>query len=582
MSCLTASIGGAAFVAPHKLTHVPLNITAASVCATASDICACADLAPGCGWSSSRSTCEPGDRATTTCRECPSTHKTCRKSCRRQCVDTCSMVSTVCGCSELAGCGFCSHGAPGQKCLPYPECSTTCEECDPSCSNYKHCKASCFARFRPTPAGPRQLWPLQQRDIRCALAIFLATVLASAAGIGGGAVLVPLFTLLGQFTEHEAIPLSLATVFGASTTSTLATYMWLKHPLVPHRHQIAYDVALMLMPATLLGATAGVFLNKLCPNWLIMLLLVLLCGYSGKRMLSKGFSTWAKESRERGGGEYVSVAQKEGDGGVELAKIPPADDAAADDGTRDLAALEAERTKEAGVPWTALGMLLRTWVAVIALSALKGGHGTPSLLGVSCGTKGYWALVLCNVPVMGALTRLAARYLLGEGRRKAQIGYEYAEGDVEWDSTKTSRYPALVSVAAVAAGMLGVGGGMVLGPIFLELGMNAQVSSATSTLMVLFMSSANVAQFMVFGMLDAQYATFYGCVGVVGALVGTKSAGALLKATGRTSIIVFFLASILLGSGVLMVATGVIQLQKVGITSFRPICGRAGAAARVD
>ena len=68
----------------------------------------------------------------------------------------------------------------------------------------------------------------------------------------------------------------------------------------------------------------------------------------------------------------------------------------------------------------------------------------------------------------------------------------------------------------------------------------------------------------------------------VGALVGTKSAGALLKATGRTSIIVFFLASILLGSGVLMVATGVIQLQKVGITSFRPICGRAGAAARVD
>ena len=579
MSCLAASIG---FVAPHKLAHVPLNVTAASVCATASDICACADLAPGCGWSSSRSTCEPGDRATTTCRECPSTHKTCRKSCRRQCVDTCSMVSTVCGCSELAGCGFCSHGAPGQKCLPYPECSTTCEECDPSCSNYKHCKASCFARFRPTPAGPRQLWPLQQRDIRCALAIFLATVLASAAGIGGGAVLVPLFTLLGQFTEHEAIPLSLATVFGASTTSTLATYMWLKHPLVPHRHQIAYDVALMLMPATLLGATAGVFLNKLCPNWLIMLLLVLLCGYSGKRMLAKGFSTWAKESRERGGGEYVSVAQKEGDGGVELAKIAPADDAAADDGTRDLAALEAERAKEAGVPWTALGMLLRTWIAVIALSALKGGHGTPSLLGVSCGTKGYWALVLCNVPVMGALTRLAARYLLGEGRRKAQIGYEYAEGDVEWDSTKTSRYPALVSVAAVAAGMLGVGGGMVLGPIFLELGMNAQVSSATSTLMVLFMSSANVAQFMVFGMLDAQYATFYGCVGVVGALVGTKSAGALLKATGRTSIIVFFLASILLGSGVLMVATGVIQLQKVGITSFRPICGRAGAAARVD
>merc|ERR1719181_2117819 len=67
----------------------------------------------------------------------------------------------------------------------------------------------------------------------CAFGIFMATVLASAAGIGGGAVLVPLFTMLGEFTEHEAIPLSIATVFGASAFSTFGNFLWLKHPLVP-------------------------------------------------------------------------------------------------------------------------------------------------------------------------------------------------------------------------------------------------------------------------------------------------------------------------------------------------------------
>ena len=45
--------------------------------------------------------------------------------------------------------------------------------------------------------------------------------------------------------------------------------------------------AVMLLPATLLGATIGVFLNKLCPNWLIMFLLVLLCAISGKRTLEQ-------------------------------------------------------------------------------------------------------------------------------------------------------------------------------------------------------------------------------------------------------------------------------------------------------
>ena len=70
-------------------------------------------------------------------------------------------------------------------------------------------------------------------DIYCAIAIFTATVLASAAGIGGGAVLVPLYTLLGEFTEHEAIPLSIATVFGASAFSTLGPSQLLPCPALP-------------------------------------------------------------------------------------------------------------------------------------------------------------------------------------------------------------------------------------------------------------------------------------------------------------------------------------------------------------
>ena len=40
---------------------------------------------------------------------------------------------------------------------------------------------------------------------------------------------------------------------------------------------------------------------------------------------------------------------------------------------------------------------------------------------------------------------------------------------------QVNRYPMIVAVGAIAAGMLGVGGGMILGPIFLELGIIPQV-----------------------------------------------------------------------------------------------------------
>lgn len=109
-----------------------------------------------------------------------------------------------------------------------------------------------------------------------------------------------------------------------------------------------------------------------------------------------------------------------------------------------------------------------------------------------------------------------------------------------------------------------------------------QVASATSTFMVLLMSSCTIAQFIIFGMLNKSFATFYGLVGVLGAIVGTKGAKALVQKLGRTSVLVFILAILLFGSGVLMVVTGSMQLSKTGLTGFRPLCGRAGAAAADD
>ena len=74
----------------------------------------------------------------------------------------------------------------------------------------------------------------------------------------------------------------------------------------------------------------------------------------------------------------------------------------------------------------------------------------------------------------------------------------------------------------------------------------------------------------------------YGLVGVCGAVVGTKGAKALVEKTGRSSMLVFILAFLLFGSGALMLATGSVQLMRSGLTGFRSLCGRAGAAAAND
>jgi uncharacterized membrane protein YfcA len=46
---------------------------------------------------------------------------------------------------------------------------------------------------------------------------------------------------------------------------------------------------------------------------------------------------------------------------------------------------------------------------------------------------------------------------------------------VEWTTEKVWQYARFVGFGAIAAGMLGVGGGMILGPIFNELNFHPQV-----------------------------------------------------------------------------------------------------------
>lgn len=53
---------------------------------------------------------------------------------------------------------------------------------------------------------------------------------------------------------------------------------------------------------------------------------------------------------------------------------------------------------------------------------------------------------------------------------KSRLCYRYVQGDVEWNPTNTLRYPAICFFAGFFAGLFGVGGGIVKGPLMLEMG----------------------------------------------------------------------------------------------------------------
>jgi hypothetical protein len=78
----------------------------------------------------------------------------------------------------------------------------------------------------------------------------------------------------------------------------------------------------------------------------------------------------------------------------------------------------------------------------------------------------------------------------GDSGALLQVGIMPERGDIVWDPKTTVLYPAMCSFAGLIAGMFGVGGGIVKGPLMLALGVLPEVAAATSATMILFTACA--------------------------------------------------------------------------------------------
>jgi len=132
----------------------------------------------------------------------------------------------------------------------------------------------------------------------------------------------------------------------------------------------------------------------------------------------------------------------------------------------------------------------------------------------------------------------------------------------------------MVTLAAgVIAGLIGIGGGMVIGPILLELGFNPQVSSALTATNVLMSSSSVSMLVLMSGAAPIDEALFFAFVCFIGAYIGKNFLGKLIKRLGKTSIIIFILGGVIFLAIVAVVAQGIIEFANNGIDfKFTHIC----------
>jgi len=417
-------------------------------------------------------------------------------------------------------------------------------------------------------------------------------------------ILVPIYILVMGFGPKHAIPLSNVTVLGGAIANTILNVRK-RHPLAD-RPLVDWDLILVMEPLTIAGALAGAFLNKVLPVTLLVVLLVALLSFTAYTSLRKATKMYRKETQfflqEAHESELTRMAHKQATETQEeaadtlLDHMEQADDDDDDDEDNDdddddddnaesttehvpLQKMQVTQhqellDEERVTPMLNIWILVTLFVVVLSVNLLKGGGAFPSPVGIKCGSISFWMANLFMLGWIVLVSLFVRSYLVRRHEVKKECNFPYVEGDIEWDGRATIVYPCICCFAGFFAGMFGIGGGIVKGPLMLAMGVHPAVGSATSASMILFTSFTATTSFVVFGLLLPDYAPVCLVVGFVATLAGQLGLSYLMRKAQRNSYIAFSIGGVVLLSAFLMTIQSLLSLASGEKHHAGGICGK--------
>ncbi|RLN63811.1 hypothetical protein BBJ28_00019443, partial [Nothophytophthora sp. Chile5] len=411
--------------------------------------------------------------------------------------------------------------------------------------------------------GLRGLSTIDASDVFALLFMMVGLAVASAGGVGGGTILVPSMVIMLGFDIKRAAPISNLAIVGGAVANAWFNVRK-RHPAVD-RPLIDSDLALAMIPLIMGGAVVGAVLAKLLPSYLISLLFVVVLVVGGTRTVMKGIKLHRAETKSHKVQEVAAAAaaakeedQEDQRAAAYVTVCSPTDCVADVDLNEDNSSEDSDddallsgaggsssncsgmgndegvlaqiTERERHFSLAKQGVIVLCYSGIVAASI--GGAA------VSCGGVAYWLLLLLEIPWVLAFAVATAIYLFRQHRRKLSVNYPFVEGDVHWTLKTVVRFPLGCAGAGLVAGLFGVGGGIISGPMMIEMGIVPEVASATTALMVLYSSAAATAKFTVFHMIAWDWATLLCALAFVVTSVSQVFILSFVRRTGRQSIIV--------------------------------------------
>ncbi|XP_041027183.1 sulfite exporter TauE/SafE family protein 4-like [Juglans microcarpa x Juglans regia] len=409
----------------------------------------------------------------------------------------------------------------------------------------------------------KTVWPELEFSWRIVLATvigFLGSACGTVGGVGGGGIFVPMLTLIVGFDTKSAAALSKCMIMGASASSVWYNLRVL-HPTkeVPI---IDYDLALLFQPMLMLGITIGVALSVVFPYWLITVLIIILFLGTSSRSFFKGIEMWKEETvlKKEIANRRETVVNSRGELLIDTQyeSLVPREDKA----QMQILCLNLR--------WKRILVLLLVWVSFLALQIVKND--------VEVCSAWYWVLFCVQFPIALGVFGYEAVKLYREHKKRKRTGNaeSICEASIEWTVTHIAFCSLCGILGGTVGGLLGSGGGFILGPLLLEIGVIPQVASATATFVMTFSSSLSVVEFYLLKRFPIPYALYLTSVSVLAGFWGQFFIRKLITILRRASVIIFILSGVIflsaLTMGIIGIETSIEMIRNHEFMGFLGFC----------
>ena len=383
--------------------------------------------------------------------------------------------------------------------------------------------------------------------------------MSNSSGLGGGLLFLPVLLLIMNFYPHEAIPISKVVIF-AGALSSFFVNVGVKRP---GRDVIALDYNLLIITGSnlLLGTVFGVTLNKILPNTIILLLVCVFLCYN----TYKTFKTFFKIYNEEKGIINNNILAPQDNNNININRNNDINNICEEEVRKEI------EKDQYYIRWDKLMFIIIPYGIMVFLTLLR-----ESNLISKCSLL-YWILMFIYIFVVLYSDYKAMLHIENEFNWRKRINFPFDSRDIQWNRKAIIKLTIIGFVAGFIAGTIGIGGGVVLGPILLGLDIHPVVCAVNTNFLVLLTSSSTTFQFILFNMLNYQYGLLSVIFSALGAFVATKLINEYVKRTGKQSLIVLILFIVVgISTIVLMVSsvTEIIEDYKNGenIFEFESLC----------